>query len=134
MESNYKNMDLKINISPTWTERLILQRLSDDTVFVSQEEDISGIIRKLAYYNPIKKQWTGYNPSSLDTFFKLVKENPSVKSKIIRFITPLGKPYDVWKFQRTFTCFKRKFSIQVQKVATATKREFDDLKEMFANG
>ncbi len=134
MENNYKNMDLRINISPTWTESLIVHRMVDDTIAISHEDDISGIIRKLAYYDPIKKRWTGHSPTSLDMFFMLVKENPSVKSKIIRFMTPLDKPYDVYKFQRTFTCFKRRISIQVQKAATATKREFDDLMDMFSHG
>lgn len=131
MESNYKQITTTINISPTWTERIHLHRLADDTVAVSYEEDLSGTCRKLAYYNPVSKRWSGYSPTNYDMWFNILKRHKTLAPKVIRFITPLDKPYSVWKFSKTFTCFKRKVSIQIQKAATATKKEFDDLVDMF---
>ena len=120
--------ELKIHL--TTTERIVLKRIDEKTVMVSVEEDLSGITRKLAFYDLVKRKWEGYNPHNFSLWFDICKQNKQIAPKIIRFITTSDIPEEVKQMRRTFTCFKRRVNITVNKVVQKTKHDLEEIKDM----
>ena len=124
------HLETEIKIQLSNTERVILKRIDDNTILASVEEDLSGITRKLAYFDLKKKQWSGYNSHNFSIWFTLCKEHKVIKPKVIRFITTSEVPEDVRQMRRTFTCFKRRINITVNKIAIKTKHDLEEIRDM----
>ena len=124
------HLETEIKIQLSNTERVILKRIDENTILASVEEDLSGITRKLAYFDLKKKQWSGYNSHNFSIWFTLCKEHKVIKPKVIRFITTSEVPEDVRQMKRTFTCFKRHINITVNKIAIKTKHDLEEIRDM----
>lgn len=116
---------IKYNTSPYNTDRIVLCRNNDNEVIVSHEDDITGTLTKLAYYIPSDARWVGFNPKNLDTFFYLVRRY-NLAHKVVRFMSDKSQEEGV-HITKTFICFRRRVSINVQKVVLSTKRKLVDL-------
>ena len=124
------HLETEIKIQLSNTERVILKRIDDNTILASVEEDLSGITRKLAFFDLKNKQWIGYNSHNFSLWFTLCKEHKVIKPKVIRFITTSEVPEDVRQMKRTFTCFKRRINITVNKIAIKTKHDLEEIRDM----
>lgn len=124
------HLETETKIHLTDTERVILKRIDENTILASVEEDLSGITRKLAYFDLKNKQWSGYNSHNFSIWFTLCKEHKVIKPKVIRFITTSEVPEDVRQMKRTFTCFKRRINITVNKIAIKTKHDLEEIRDM----
>ena len=120
--------ELKIHL--TTTDRIVLKRVDGKTVMVSVEEDLSGTTRKLAFYDLVKRKWEGYNPHNFNLWFDICRQNKQIAPKVLRFITTSNTSEEVKQIKRTFTCFKRRVNITVNKVVQRTKHDLEEIKDM----
>ena len=124
-------MEIKIQISNT--ERVILKYIEENLILISVEEDLSGITRKLAYFDLKKKTYTGYNSHNFNIWFKLCKKHSNIKPKLIRFITSMDGNIiseDIKQIKKTFTCFKRRINITINKMTQKAKNDFEGIKDI----
>ena len=120
--------ELKIHL--TTTDRIVLKRIDGKTVMVSVEEDLSGTTRKLAFYDLVKRKWDGYNPHNFSMWFNICRQNRQIAPKVLRFVTTSNNSEEVKQIKRTFTCFKRRVNITVNKVVQKTKHDLEEIKDL----
>ena len=107
----FENFDKIIRISDY--DSLLLKRLPDNMVMVSYYDVITGTTTKLAFY--ASGRWIRYNPTNYIKLFSLFRENKNLKPALIRFLTPENHIAELKKFERVFTCFKKRFHITIRK-------------------
>ena len=118
-------------IKITDTERLIIKSGEDNIISIFIAEDLSGTVRILVFYDLLKKKWIGHNHYNLNMFFSLCKENNYISPKIIRILNNLESTDDIIKMKQTFTLFKRKINVTINKVMQKTKHDLNLILEPF---
>ena len=112
-------------------ECLCLKRLSDNTVVVAVEDELSGTHTKLAFYST--GRWTGYNATNYRKLFNLFREYKHLKPKLFKFLTPHNGTPEMKHFSKVITCARRKFVISIKTAhrSVSKKNNYDKMDNVF---
>jgi hypothetical protein len=104
-------------------ESLCLKRLSDNTVVVTLEDELSGTLTNLACY--IEGRWIGHNATNYNKLFNLFKVYKPLKSKLIKFLTPNRGTPEIKQFTKIITCARRKFIISIKTAHRSVSKRYN---------
>lgn len=122
--SDYFDLYDKV-IRITNEQSLCLKRLSDNTVVVSLDDELSGTLTKLAAYS--NGRWKGYNAPNLELMMSLFRKHKHLKPKLIKFLTPNHGAPEIKYFSKAFTCARRRFVIKIKKTVPKKLRDYDKM-------